>query len=44
MKGALMEFRQFLPTSVEPHAIGEYIRAMQKKVENLEGYLQTIST
>jgi hypothetical protein len=43
MKGALMEFRQFLPTSVEPHAIGEYIRAMQKKIEKLESYLEIIS-
>jgi len=38
------DFKRFLPTSLEPYDIQQYIKNMQKKIEAFEGYLTTISS
>lgn len=38
------DFKQYLPTSSEHYDIEQYIKAMQKKIEQFEGYLATISS
>jgi hypothetical protein len=42
-KSTFREFRQFLPTSLEPYAISEYIKNAQKKIEQFDGYLDTVA-
>jgi len=38
------DFKQFLPKSYEAYDVEQYIKAMQKKIEQFEGYLATISS
>ena len=38
------DFKQFLPTSLEAYDIQQYIKAVQKKIEMFEGYLNTIAS
>jgi hypothetical protein len=42
-KSTFREFRQYLPTSLEPYAISEYIKNAQKKIELFDGYLDTVA-
>lgn len=37
------EFKRFLPTSLDPYDIQQYLKAMQKKIVDFEGYLNTVT-
>jgi len=38
----LRDFNQYLPTSLEPYDIQQYIKNIQKKIEQFENYLNTL--
>jgi hypothetical protein len=39
----LRDFKQYLPTTLEPYDISTYIKNVQKRMEQFEGYLNTIA-
>jgi len=40
----LREFKQFSPQSIDSFALKDYMRSVQKKIEDFEGYINTVST
>jgi hypothetical protein len=39
----LREFKQFLPQSVDSYALKDYLQSLQKKIDDFEGYINTVS-